>query len=79
MATGRPPKIDAATAQIRDLRESGERVSTVDLAYLKVFDGTAQAAARMKAQAIASVYRAAREKWRPAAWWLERKYPDEIR
>lgn len=59
-------------------RADGERLDAEAIAYLELFDGYEQAEARQKVAAIRSVQKAGETDWHAAAWWLERRHPDEF-
>lgn len=45
--------------------------------YRDFLDAVKMAEARAVVEAVAIIRTAARTSWQAAAWWLERKYPDE--
>ena len=45
--------------------------------YFEFFEAIKKAEAQAEARNVAVIQTAARDSWQAAAWWLERKYPQE--
>lgn len=45
--------------------------------YFEFFEAVKTAEAQAVARSVATIQAASRKSWQAAAWWLERKHPDE--
>lgn len=70
-------RLENRATQVSNRRDDGERLDDEEREYLQLFDGLLQSGAQMKVTAIAAVRREMVADWRAAAFFLERRYPEE--
>lgn len=57
--------------------QKGETAKSKKSIYYKLFKQIKKAEAEAQMRNVAIVQEAAQESWQAAAWWLERRYPEE--
>lgn len=70
------PQIDDETGELTTYADDGARPSIPEL--FEFFEGVKKATAEARIERLAHIEKAGRDgTWTAAAWWLERRYPDE--
>lgn len=63
------------------LLEDGETIEDSEIPFVEFLEGVQKAEGLAQVEAVAVIQKAAREgvdgTWTAAAWWLERKFPDQ--